>query len=189
MMTTPTSSLLKTPCSLLGAPDCLRRFPRVRGKWLECRAKGSTGDAITALMALAPRTALLVLPTGEREVDAKLLMTGDLVKARSDVPMNRCGTSMPTAVIHSTTAPTCPPSFPILPHPTCPPPTHPAVPVCSPAVFHCSRCFLVPSCRRTAWSPPAVRPWTSRRSPASRCRSPRAQGTRRGRGGEREVRA
>lgn len=50
------------------------------GKWLECRAKGSTGDAITALMALAPRTALLVLPTGEREVDAKLLMTGDLVK-------------------------------------------------------------------------------------------------------------
>ena len=30
------------------------------GKWLECRAKGRTGDAITALMALAPRTALLL---------------------------------------------------------------------------------------------------------------------------------
>lgn len=50
------------------------------GKWLECRAKGSTGDAITALMALAPRTALLLQGRREREVDAKLLLQGDLVK-------------------------------------------------------------------------------------------------------------
>ena len=50
------------------------------GKWLECRAKGSTGDAITALMALAPSSALLVTNGGERQVDAKLLLTGDVVK-------------------------------------------------------------------------------------------------------------
>ena len=48
---------------------------------MECRAKGSTGDAITALMALAPRTALLLQGRREREVDAKLLLQGDLVKA------------------------------------------------------------------------------------------------------------
>ncbi|CAE8635087.1 unnamed protein product [Polarella glacialis] len=30
------------------------------GKWLECRAKGQTGEAITALMALQPNTALLL---------------------------------------------------------------------------------------------------------------------------------
>ena len=51
---------------------------------MECRAKGSTGDAITALMALAPRTALLLQGRREREVDAKLLLQGDLVKVPWD---------------------------------------------------------------------------------------------------------
>ena len=61
---------------------CAVEFPKSDwGKWLECRAKGSTGDAITALMALAPRTALLLQGRREREVDAKLLLQGDLVKA------------------------------------------------------------------------------------------------------------
>lgn len=53
------------------------------GKWLECRAKGSTGDAITALLSLQPQTALLVREDGsgrERYVDAKLLVKGDLVR-------------------------------------------------------------------------------------------------------------
>mmetsp|Transcript_18325 Transcript_18325/g.43416 ORF Transcript_18325/g.43416 Transcript_18325/m.43416 type:complete len:1207 (-) Transcript_18325:117-3737(-) len=53
------------------------------GKWLECRAKGSTGDAITALLSLQPQSALLVREDGsgrERYVDAKLLVKGDLVR-------------------------------------------------------------------------------------------------------------
>lgn len=56
------------------------------GKWLESRAKGSTGDAISALLALQAHTALLVEmddETGlatEREIDAKHLCEGDVVK-------------------------------------------------------------------------------------------------------------
>eukprot|EP00931_Biecheleriopsis_adriatica_P045142 TRINITY_DN25873_c0_g1_i1.p1 TRINITY_DN25873_c0_g1~~TRINITY_DN25873_c0_g1_i1.p1 ORF type:complete len:1096 (-),score=269.60 TRINITY_DN25873_c0_g1_i1:5-3172(-) len=54
------------------------------GKWLECRAKGSTGDAITALMALQPQSALLLEQKSgnlqERQVDVHMLLTGDLVK-------------------------------------------------------------------------------------------------------------
>ena len=46
-------------------------------KWLERRAKQSTGDAIGSLFALQAPTALLVEENGvllEREVDAKLLL-------------------------------------------------------------------------------------------------------------------
>ncbi|CAJ1418692.1 unnamed protein product [Effrenium voratum] len=50
------------------------------GKWLECRAKGNTGDAITALLALQPQRALLMLQDSERQVDSKLLVKGDLVR-------------------------------------------------------------------------------------------------------------
>eukprot|EP00440_Ansanella_granifera_P075009 gb/GFBE01081406.1/.p1 GENE.gb/GFBE01081406.1/~~gb/GFBE01081406.1/.p1 ORF type:complete len:1098 (+),score=217.12 gb/GFBE01081406.1/:1-3294(+) len=56
------------------------------GKWLECRAKGSTGDAITALMALQPQSALLIQEVDgraagrDRQVDAKLLLKGDVVR-------------------------------------------------------------------------------------------------------------
>ncbi|CAJ1367561.1 unnamed protein product [Effrenium voratum] len=49
-------------------------------KWLECRAKGNTGDAITALLALQPQRALLMLQDSERQVDSKLLVKGDLVR-------------------------------------------------------------------------------------------------------------
>jgi len=56
------------------------------GKSLESRAKGSTGDAIAALLALQARTAILIeedLATKtklEHEVDANLLTAGDVVK-------------------------------------------------------------------------------------------------------------
>lgn len=66
------------------------------GKWLECRAKGSTGDAIAALVALQPRKALLILRDEEAkmlgsdgmsedgehqvEVEARLLAEGDHVR-------------------------------------------------------------------------------------------------------------
>jgi len=54
------------------------------GKWLESKAKASTGDAIASLLALQAQTALLVEEEDgvlvEREVDAKLLLEGDLVK-------------------------------------------------------------------------------------------------------------
>ena len=53
-------------------------------RWLESRAKGTTGDAIASLLALQAQTALLVVEEDgalvEREVDAKLLLEFDLVK-------------------------------------------------------------------------------------------------------------
>lgn len=63
------------------------------GKWLECRAKGSTGDAVASLMALQARSALLLISGDEAaifggtaeaevevEVDVRLLAVGDAVK-------------------------------------------------------------------------------------------------------------
>ena len=48
------------------------------GKWLECKAKASTGDAIASLTALQALTILLVEGEDgvlvELEVDAKLLV-------------------------------------------------------------------------------------------------------------------
>ena len=53
-------------------------------RWLESRAKGSTGDAIATLLALQGQTALPVVEEDgvlvERKVEAKLLLEGDLVK-------------------------------------------------------------------------------------------------------------
>eukprot|EP00894_Picocystis_sp_ML_P004363 jgi/Pico_ML_1/54880/g736.t1 len=56
------------------------------GKYLECRAKGQTSEAITKLMQLAPTTAtLLVLDDkgrvlGEEIVEARLVQHGDILK-------------------------------------------------------------------------------------------------------------
>lgn len=56
------------------------------GKWLECRAKSNTGEAIASLLALQAKTALLVEVdsesgvTTEQEIDARLLCERDVVK-------------------------------------------------------------------------------------------------------------
>lgn len=59
------------------------------GKWFEARAKGHTTDAITALMDLAPKTALLIRDDGStEEVAVEQLQVGDTVavKAGMSVP-------------------------------------------------------------------------------------------------------
>lgn len=59
------------------------------GKWFEARAKGHTTDAITALMDLAPKTALRLGEDGaEEEIPVEQLQVGDTVavKAGMSVP-------------------------------------------------------------------------------------------------------
>lgn len=61
------------------------------GKYLESRSKGKTSEAITKLMDLSPRTAILLLPDGsEKEVPTEELRAGDvfLVKPGSLVPVD-----------------------------------------------------------------------------------------------------
>ena len=61
------------------------------GKTLEARAKGKTSDAITKLMNLAPKVAILVTEDGqEKEVPTESLQKGDifLVKPGSLVPVD-----------------------------------------------------------------------------------------------------
>lgn len=61
------------------------------GKYLESRSKGKTSQAITKLMDLSPRTAILLLEDGtEREVPTEELRAGDvfLVKPGSLVPVD-----------------------------------------------------------------------------------------------------
>ncbi len=54
------------------------------GKYFEARAKGRTTDAITALMDLAPQTALLVQDDGsEKEVPMEQVQVGDVLAVRS----------------------------------------------------------------------------------------------------------
>ena len=54
------------------------------GKWFEARAKGHTTDAITALMDLAPKTALRVADDGsEEEVSVEQLQVGDTVAVKT----------------------------------------------------------------------------------------------------------
>ncbi|CAD6338753.1 unnamed protein product [Miscanthus lutarioriparius] len=56
------------------------------GKYLEVLAKGKTSDAIKKLVELVPSTAVLVLKdkegkhVGEREIDARLVQPGDVLK-------------------------------------------------------------------------------------------------------------
>ena len=61
------------------------------GKYLESRSKGKTSEAITKLMNLAPRVAILVTEDGqEKEVPTESLQKGDifLVKPGSLVPVD-----------------------------------------------------------------------------------------------------
>ena len=61
------------------------------GKYLESRSKGKTSEAITKLMDLSPKTAILLLEDGtEREVPTEELRAGDvfLVKPGSLIPVD-----------------------------------------------------------------------------------------------------
>ena len=61
------------------------------GKYLESRSKGKTSEAITKLMNLAPKTAILLTETGEeQEVPTEWLKAGDvfLVKPGSAIPVD-----------------------------------------------------------------------------------------------------
>lgn len=61
------------------------------GKFFEARAKGKTTDAITSLMDLAPKTALLVADNGtELEIPVENVQVGDVlaVKAGQAVPVD-----------------------------------------------------------------------------------------------------
>ena len=61
------------------------------GKYLESRSKGKTSEAITKLMNLAPKTAILVNEAGEeQEVPTEWLKAGDifLVKPGSSIPVD-----------------------------------------------------------------------------------------------------
>ena len=61
------------------------------GKYLESRSKGKTSEAITKLMDLSPKTAILLTSSGEeQEIPTEFLKTGDifLVKPGSLVPVD-----------------------------------------------------------------------------------------------------
>lgn len=61
------------------------------GKYLESRSKGKTGEAITKLMKLAPKMAVVLTEDGEeKEIPTELLQKGDifLVKPGSVVPVD-----------------------------------------------------------------------------------------------------
>lgn len=53
------------------------------GKFFEARAKGHTTGAISALMNLAPKTAILVKDGIEQEVPAETVMVGDVIVVRA----------------------------------------------------------------------------------------------------------
>ncbi|WP_298959613.1 heavy metal translocating P-type ATPase [uncultured Methylobacterium sp.] len=52
------------------------------GRFLEARAKGRTGAAIARLVSLSPRTARVIRPDGEAEVETGSLRPGDRVRVR-----------------------------------------------------------------------------------------------------------
>jgi len=52
------------------------------GKWLEARAKGKTGEAIKALMGLAPKTALVIRDGHEIETPLGQVRVGDSIRVK-----------------------------------------------------------------------------------------------------------
>ncbi len=52
------------------------------GKWLEARAKGKTGEAIKALMGLAPKNAIVVRHGQETEIPLEQVVVGDLIRVK-----------------------------------------------------------------------------------------------------------
>lgn len=53
------------------------------GKFLEARAKGKTSDAITSLIKLQPKTALILKDGEEKEIDVAEIKKGDVVVIKS----------------------------------------------------------------------------------------------------------
>jgi P-type Cu+ transporter len=58
------------------------------GQVLELRARGRTGNAIRALLHLAPATARLVEDGDEREVPLDSVKKGDVLRVRPGVPVD-----------------------------------------------------------------------------------------------------
>lgn len=60
------------------------------GKYLETKSKGRTGEAITKLMNLAPKTAWIVREGGEVEIPVEDIQVGDIiaVKPGSSIPVD-----------------------------------------------------------------------------------------------------
>ena len=52
------------------------------GKYLETRSKGKTGDAIRALMDLAPKTALVIRNGEEVEIPVEEVVVGDIIRVK-----------------------------------------------------------------------------------------------------------
>lgn len=52
------------------------------GKFLEAKSKGRTSEAISKLMDMSPKTALIVVDGEEREIPAEELKTGDIVAVK-----------------------------------------------------------------------------------------------------------
>ncbi len=73
------------------------------GQVLELRARARTGDAIKALMGLAPKTARRVLPDGEYDAPLENIWTGDLLRVRPGdaVPVDGLVTEGTSAVDES----------------------------------------------------------------------------------------
>lgn len=53
------------------------------GKFLEARSKGKTSEAITKLMDLAPKTAIVIRDGGEVEIAAEEIVAGDIVAVKT----------------------------------------------------------------------------------------------------------
>ena len=73
------------------------------GKFLETRSKGKTGDAIRALMDLAPKTATLLRDGSEMEVPVEDVAVGDLIRVRpgGSIPVDGVVTEGSSAVDES----------------------------------------------------------------------------------------
>ena len=73
------------------------------GKFLEARSKGKTSQAITKLMDLAPKTALVIRDGEEREIPVDEVQIGDLiaVKPGASIPVDGVVESGATAVDES----------------------------------------------------------------------------------------
>lgn len=73
------------------------------GKYMERRSKGKTSQAITKLLALAPKKAILLTEEGEKEIASELLCIGDkvIVRPGSAVPADGIVTAGNSAVDES----------------------------------------------------------------------------------------
>ena len=54
------------------------------GRYLEHMAKGKTSAALSALLSIQPKEAMLLTESGEERVIVELLQRGDIVKVRGE---------------------------------------------------------------------------------------------------------